>query len=105
MRIICAGVRIFHSEFMPSSEPSTAREPEEDSLDVHSDSDNEEVSQINFDSQTSPSAKIVFCEFFGKTRKTIVVIPLHGYDSAIASFPPNRFNTSKLYSSIPGYNT
>ena len=53
--IICARVRIFHSEYqrqlvMASSEPSTSRVPEEDSSDVHSDCDNE-VSQIDFDSQ------------------------------------------------------
>ena len=53
--IICARVRIFHSEYqrklvMSPSEPSTSRVPEEDSSDVHSDSDNE-VSQIDFDSQ------------------------------------------------------
>ena len=55
MKGICARVRIFHSEYqrklvMASSEPSTSRVPEEDSSDVHSDSDNE-VSQIDFDSQ------------------------------------------------------
>ena len=41
---------------MASSEPSTSRVPEEYSWDVRSDSDNE-VSQIDFDSQTSTSVR------------------------------------------------
>ena len=59
--LICARVRIFHSECqrelaMASSEPNTSRLPEEDSSDMDSDSDNE-VSQINIDSQISTSIR------------------------------------------------
>ena len=41
---------------MASSEPSTSRLPEEDSLDMDSDSENK-VSQIDIDSQISTSVR------------------------------------------------
>ena len=41
---------------MASSEPSASRLPEEDSLDMDSDSDNE-VSQIDINSQISTSVR------------------------------------------------
>ena len=61
LKPVCARVRIFHSECqrelaMASSELSTSRLPEEDSSAMDSDSDNE-VSQIDIDSQISTSSR------------------------------------------------
>ena len=59
--LICARVRIFHSEsqrelVMASSKPSNSRLPQEDSSGMDSDSDNK-VSQIDIDSQISTSIR------------------------------------------------